>query len=1040
LSEMDIFQTIISGDEELSEYLAGRGFSDPAKAASNLRLLSEGADEPLLKEIIPPLIHSCSRSANPDVCLNNFERVAAVFPAPGDFLLLMAHRPEAIKILSPLLASSLFLARFILSDPEYLINWLTRPGWLDSAPDREAIKKEILDLCPPETPPADAARLLRKFKYTEFLRITARDLLGIAGVSETTAELSNLADAVLEAAYRAARHMLDKKYGIPQYKTSGGKTSRCPFTVIAMGKLGGRELNFSSDIDIMFLYGSDGKTSGPRVITNHQYFVELSEIIVKLIGEKTPDGFVFRVDTRLRPEGERGDLAQSLAGYETYYESWGRTWERSALIKARPSAGDMELGRDFIRAVRPFVFRKYLDYSAIAEIRDLKLRIESSPSHEAKALDVKLGPGGIREIEFFISTLQLIYGGRDPGIRELGTLRALHRLALNGLITFEEQGLLSRAYEFLRLAEHRLQVVDERQTHSCPRNIESIRALALRMGYRDSVEKDAGAAFIEDYKKHTGKVREIYDRLFMEQPVDVQERGAGGDFGRLLAEDLTEREAAETFSAAGFKDARRAYRNYILLKEGTSENPLTPRSRNLFLRILPALLKGCRDAPDPDMALNNLESFITSFGSREAIYDLVIRKPHAAERMTRLFGSSEYFSRQLVSRPEMSDALLFMDPGQLKKSKEELSFELAAVLPRAQSFAAGMDALREFKHAEELRVGIRDVFTEPGWVEISSELTAVAEAVLEAGLVVSVRDMGEKYGMPEGMEAGAGIAVIGFGKLGGRELIYGSDLDITFIHGKSAPDIAGGKIGGHEFFDRLSERVIFALTALTREGTAYRVDMRLRPGGSKGMLTHTLDGLTEYYAAAPVWELQALARARGIAGDQDLLAGFERMRKQILSAAREKKALADEVLSMRRRLEHEAAKAKGVDIKRGRGGIVDVEFAVQYLQLLHGRTHPELLVPGTLAALDGIIGKRLVPKAEGAALRGSYFFMKELESRLRMIMGAAETTLPQDDEKLGLVAARMGFKGRGPDAAKALLDAYQMHSTRIREIFDRIIS
>ena len=372
---------------------------------------------------------------------------------------------------------------------------------------------------------------------------------------------------------------------------------------MAMGKLGGRELNFSSDIDIMFLYGKDGKTAGPRIITNHQYFVELSEIIVKLIGEKTPDGFVFRVDTRLRPEGERGDLAQSLAGYETYYESWGRTWERSALIKARPCAGDMELGRDFIRAVRPFVFRKYLDYSAIAEIRDLKLRIESSPSHEAKGLDVKLGPGGIREIEFFISTLQLIYGGREQGIREHGTLRALHRLALAGLITFEEQGLLSRAYEFLRLAEHRLQVVDERQTHSCPKNAESIRALALRMGYRDAGEKDAGAAFIEDFKKHTGKVREIYDRLFMEQPVDVRERSAGGEFERLLSEDLTEREAVETFRLAGFRDPRQAYRNFILLKEGTSENSAHAKEQEPFLKDTPGATEGLQGRARPGHGL-----------------------------------------------------------------------------------------------------------------------------------------------------------------------------------------------------------------------------------------------------------------------------------------------------------------------------------------------------------------------------------------------------------------------------------------------------
>ena len=1025
-------------DDFACERIARYGFTDPHKALVNVRLIAGGAGDDAHRAL-SSILTACSASSDPDACLNNFERVSAASESREGFFGILASRPDSVKLLAPLFAGSAFLSRSLAAEPEEALAWLFAPGRLTHPREREEMTALALSVCPAGLTLEETMASLRRFKYREFLRITVRDLVGHAGLSETTLELSNLADASLEAALRAGMRELDRRHGQPQYEAPGMRLARCPFTVIAMGKLGGQELNFSSDIDIMFLYLTDkGNTTGPAHITNHQYFVKLGELVTKIIGEKTADGFVFRVDTRLRPEGQRGDLAQSLTGYETYYESWGRTWERAALIKARPAAGDMVLGHAFVDMVRPFVFRRYLDYSAIAEIREMKKRIEDAGAAKAgREIDLKLGVGGIREIEFFISALQLIYGGREPGIRERGALKALHRLALKDLVSFEEQRDLARAYEFLRLAEHRLQVVDEGQVHSVVNDPAEIRALAMRMGMRPVHGTDPGAQFMRGLTSHVERVREIYDGLLAEQAVPVQR--AGEEFELLLAEDATEEDSARLLASRGFADPRQAIRNVLLLRDGSPGSPLTPRSRALFMRIMPALVEGCAAAPDPDMALNHLESFITSFGSREAIYDIISEKPETATYITRLFGSSEYFSRLLVTHPEMSDVLLLTGREGLDKAASEISSELKDLLDRAGSFAEKMDTLRRFKHAEELRVGIKDVFTDPGWRETASGLTALAGSVVSETLRISLDDLETRYGLPSGLGKGEGIAVVGFGKLGGGELGYGSDLDIIFIYGNAGQTAGGKKIGAAEFFERLSERVIFALSSLTREGFCFRVDTRLRPGGSKGVLAHGLESLKRYYEKnASVWELQALTRARAVAGDPALCSGFEELRKATLSKPLEKEYLAKEVKAMRLRMERELGKkARGGHIKYGKGGLVDIEFIVQYYQLLHGSVMPDLLTTDTLRALEMLPATRLIPAEDGAALAKSYEFLKELESKLRMTTSTPETVMPDDPAKLNVLAARMGYKGE--DAGKALSGDYTEHTRRVREIYERAV-
>lgn len=1024
--------------------LSAMGFSDPVKALANVRALVKDVDNQLLLGLVPAVVNACLRSADPDVCLNNFERLSSASESREGFLGMLSWHLDGVKLLAPVLGSSRFLTTYITGDSEGILGWLFSPGRLSAGRTRGELVKEAAALCPEGTEVAVAMERLRNFRYREFLRITIRDLLGRAELSETTMEISNVADAALEAALVVARHELDSRFGMPRYETPDGGVERCPFTVIAMGKHGGRELNFSSDIDIMFLYLTDqGETAGPKVVTNHQYFVKLGELITKIIGEITPDGFVFRVDLRLRPEGERGDLAQNLQGYEIYYESWGQPWERSALIKARPCAGDRDLGKGFIEMVRPFVFRKYLDYSSIGDIREMKQRIEMAAqaraAKHAKEINLKLGVGGIREIEFFISALQLIYGGREPALRERNSLKALHRLTLKDLVSFDEQRDLARAYEFLRTAEHRIQLLDERQTQTFTDEPGEVRSLAMRMGYRDAPGVQAGHAFRAELDRHMSRVREIYDGLLVEQAVGMQERK--DDLELLLSLDVTAEEAHYVLEKEGFKDPHKAYRNVGLLRDGSAGSSLTPRSRSQFMKIVPKLISGCALSPDPDMALNNLESFVTSFGSREALFELVNGRPEVAKLVTRLFGSSEYFSRMLVSRPEMAESLLFSGENPRIKGKDELGAELCEWLASEDSFAGKMDLLRRFKHAEEMRTGVVDLFDAPDYRKVSAGLVDLAEVVLEAALVMALYDTAARYGFPAGCEDGSGIAVVGLGKLGGRELIYGSDLDIFFIHGKAGRTNGQQPVSGQEFFSKVSERALFALSSLTREGFVFRVDTRLRPGGSKGVLSHTIDSLKKYYEKhASLWELQALTRARALAGDAALCASFEGMRTGMLSMPRDAATLAREIKSMRARIEKELGRAKGgINIKQGAGGIVDVEFVVQYLQLVHGSSVPRLSVSDTGEALEVIAESGLIPDGAGAELKEAYGFFRELESKIRIFTGQPDSLLPDDGNALSILAARMGYGNKDTDAAGMLVGDYKRRAVRVREVFEVVL-
>ena len=1025
--------------------LSELGIQDSAQAQRNLAsLLAEwGADS--FTELLPSMLAGLSVAADPDMALNNLERFVCALRDTPSFVSLCRGRNDVLRSLITIFGASHFLSTFLITTTDDALVFLSDPDYPRPAAGRAEMFKRLAFMTDGESGDTGFYRALRVFRKQEMLRIGLRDLLGTSALQETVADLSDLAETCLQKAYEWADGELQKRYGRPIITKPDGTPVFAGFAVIAMGKLGGRELNFSSDVDLMYVYTADGETEGLRSpddsvmnrITNHQYFLKLAEKVSAAIGEKTEDGFVFRVDLRLRPEGQRGPLAQSLGGYEIYYESWGQTWERSALIKARPVAGSEAVGREFMERITPFVFRKYLDYSAISEIRDMKQKINKDVEQKGRThRDVKLGYGGIREIEFVIQALQLIYAGRDRKLREKNALKALHMLSLKNLITYQEHEALSKAYAFLRTVEHRIQILDDLQTQTMPSDASDLRTLARRTGYLERGRE--AEQLLHDHAEHTRKVRTIYDDLFAFTGEDAGPAGQDRDYDRLLDPETTEQDAVAALKQCGFRDANKAYRDLLLLREGSAFIHQTPRSRRLFNDIFPPLFQEILSSPDPDMALNHLESFLAVQGSWEAFQSLVRFDASAFKVLIAVFANSEYLSRMLVSRPEYLQNLLESRRAAGVGTAAVFRKELDDAMDKAPDITAKLDALRRFKHQEEIRIGMADLLSNIPLAMVSRDLSKLAEVCLDAALGLAVSETARRYAHPGSC---SGLAVIGVGKLGGRELIYGSDLDILFVFsGSHAAEPQGLTL--FEYFSKVAERTISYLSTLTREGFVFRVDTRLRPTGSKGPLVQSLDAFRNYYAGqAETWERQALLRSRCVAGDRVVGAAFCRTIAALIYQDADQAVLAHDVLSMRKRMEDEAGKENEsfFNIKQGAGGLVDIEFLVQYLQLLHGRQHPRLRVPGTYNALRALAKLGLINERDSAILLRSYLFIRQLESRMRIVSNQATSDLTRDPRKLLPLARRMGYADAGMAAGQKLLADYGLSSSEIREIFDRLL-
>jgi [glutamine synthetase] adenylyltransferase / [glutamine synthetase]-adenylyl-L-tyrosine phosphorylase len=1029
--------------QELTTFLEAHGFQYGDRAAENILLLRRVFTVDTLHRILINALMTPS----PDQALNSFERLAGVVP-PDNLSELAGSRKRLAQCVM-LCGSSPFLVNLMYKSPD-IVRWLFLENGIDLTRSAEDMQAAVHATVDENTDFTALQKALRSFKRREIVRIAARDLNSLAPLEEVMGELADLASSTLQVAYEVCRRCLIRDHGVPMTSMDGEVPSEAEMTVIGMGKLGGHELNFSSDIDIIYFYESDrGETAGVEsgsggrkgVISLHAYFNKLGEMISKALSQVTEDGFVFRVDVGLRPEGKSGDMAVSLRSAEIYYESWGQSWERTAMLKARPVAGSLALGEQLLKTLQPFIYRKYLDYNLIEDMKQMKQKIDASLARSREGeINLKLGRGGIREIEFFIQALQLVYAGKNPKLRERNSLLALDSLMAAKLLGEDDHNKLLGAYRFLRSVEHRIQVVQERQTHNLPAKEEEMSALARRSGY---LRVDGLERFREVLEEHRGHVSFIYGTLFhsrdekLEQEVHPQvpfflDPKADSD---LVKDMLAERH---------FEDVERAYDNLISFRRGPVKGNLAERSRRILEKIAPLLIHEVLESHDPDLALTNLERFMAVIATRSSYYALLAENRATIKLLVSLFGMSEFLSKILINHPELLDSLVARSDSSVVKTKEMMSEELDSLLEQSDYFEDHLNILRRYRNEEFLRIGLNDIHGRLLQGDVTSQLSLLGEVCLAAAFRLAVAEL-KRFGRPswqrEGEAAVANLAIIAMGKLGGRELNYHSDLDIIFVFDHQGNTDGEKQISNHEYFAKLAQKIISILTMQTREGFVYKIDTRLRPSGNAGPLVTSLESFLDYHRKeSQIWEKQALTKARVVLGDEGLAGQLHDIIRHTIYGSTIDDEGRQEIYRLRMRMENELAREKegSYNIKTGRGGMVDVEFAVQYLQLKEGYRCPELRTPSTVVALKEISTMGLLPDGSAQTLLTGYKFLRKLENRLRIINDYSANDLSGTKTYLNKLARRLGYDPKLKNPGAALITDYEEMTGKIREIFDRL--
>jgi glutamate-ammonia-ligase adenylyltransferase len=1047
---------------EVEEILARYGFTDPLKADGKIQeMAGDPATRHALAPALPILLEALAAHADPDRTLMDFKRLADAYGGRENLYSMFAGDPRGVSDLAAVFAASQFFADTLVRWPHLTVLLFDRDQLL-APKSRKRLGGELRDALGVYETLDGALDSLRAFKRRELLRIGVRDLTGRADLPTTTAELSSVADVCVRAAYGLALEETSRVMGPPP---PGGT-----FAVIAMGKLGGQELNYSSDIDLMFVYGTGADEAGPTPgrepssatepspaaatelspaaaelspaaaleAAAHAFYARLATNLTHALAGHTGQGYAFRVDTDLRPEGRDGPLVRSLASYEEYYRRWASTWEFQALLKARPIAGDKDLGARFVAAVQPLVYRPALAPEDVARIRAMKERTEQQL--EAKGefhREVKLGFGGIRDIEFTVQLLQLAYGHDEPRLRTGSTLRALAALHQLALISDEDHADISRAYLFLRNVEHRLQIMQSLQQHTLPAGNVRLARFARRLGYEEGAY-GPDERFAAEYRAHTSRVRRFFQQYFYAQSYD---RGRTS-LAAIVEGTIPPAAAADVLAPHGFRDFDRTVRS--LTRLGAEAGRIDAQ----FLSWLDGALQVAGQTPDPDAALFHLTRFLAELGGGRQGIRMLAEGPFVLDLLLRVFGASEFLADELVRHPEFLDVLASPATAFADKPYSQVVTEIRAATAEAGDYEARLDALRRYKRRELLRIGARDLIGGSDVRTVSEELTRLADACLREAYLLARDRLAVELGEP----GGSSFAVIGVGKLGSRELNYSSDLDVLFVYkgegetGKSG-DAAGQATGGvplGEFWTRLAGDLMSALSAPAATGKAYDVDANLRPEGRNGQLVRSLASYTEYYERwARIWEFQALIRARPICGDVELAAEFMQMLQHLVYRER----LADEDLAeirhLKGRMETERM-GRGMDprrhVKLGPGGISDIEFIVQVLQLQHGRRVRGLRRTDTFEGIRQLAKHGLLTEADAKTLTRGLALLRRVELRLQIVRKRPEHVLPEDAVELGRLARRLGYQGDVATAGRLFYEDYLHATSAIREVFVRLLA
>jgi glutamate-ammonia-ligase adenylyltransferase len=990
--------------------------------------------ESLRDDLFAQLVRGLPECPDPAMAITNFARFLGSMPRREEMLASLRGGNRTTESLLQLFSSSQYLSDLIIDDPQ-LVDWL-RGGAVRY--DRDGLFELLWKLMGQE-PDADPSRTIRRFRNREMLRIGYNDIVRRLPLEVITQDLSHLAEACIEAACRVARARIAARHG----EARGADGRPLCFVVLALGKLGGEELNYSSDIDLMFLYEKEGQTSGRKALTNTEYFARLGTELIHLLTEHSSSGQAYRVDMRLRPEGQPGALARSLASTIGYYETSGRTWERQALIKGRPVAGDLSLGREFLDAITPFVYRRFLSAAEIFEIKAMKRRIEARTRSAGDDLhEVKTGRGGIRDVEFVVQFLQLLHGGQNPEVRHPNTLNALAGLEKSGCLTAQERGVMEENYRFLRAIEHRLQILFDRQTHSLPRSIDEQLALARRLEYHrlSRWENPTGPVqrFLSDYATKTDLSRRILNHLLHDAFGEDGEAEPDAAVDLVLDPAPSAGMIADALGRFPFRDPAIAYRHLMALAREDFEFLSQPRCRHFLAAIAPALLRAVAATADPDLTLTNLEKISASLGAKAILWELFSFNVPSLRLYVEICANSPMLSEVLINNPGMIDDLIDSLVVDRPQSSAAIREELADLCRGAEDLGP---ILQSFRNKEWLRIGTRDLLGREPIREVSRELADVAEAIVRHVAHDEWARMRAELGRPHRDSDGkpARWAILGLGKLGGRELLYHSDVDVIFLYdedGRAGRDANAPT--GHQFFSRLAQRVIKRLEGGSDAPFLYRVDARLRPHGSSGPLALPLDSFRAYYATrARAWERLALTRARVVYATGVFGRELEHALQVISSERVDVSGLTHDVVAMRERLDDVHGP---LDLQRGRGGLFDIEFLVQYLQAGHAWKRPGNLKSNVWDALEALTQAGVIGPMQEVVLREAYECYRGIESRLRIVRNQTEARLPETTSDLAALALRLGYDAPDRQSRAALLRGEVGRSkAAVRRVYDELV-
>jgi [glutamine synthetase] adenylyltransferase / [glutamine synthetase]-adenylyl-L-tyrosine phosphorylase len=882
----------------------------------------------------------------------------------------LARAPAEIRAsLTRVLAASDFVAESCARDPRLLEALLSRGDLM-----RRLLPSELGGRAPhlsEATAEAEAQRALRRWRRYELTRIAWRDLAGWADLGETLADLTAFADAAIRTAVAYARHGLVARYGEP--RSPAGQVQ--PLVVVAMGKLGGGELNFSSDVDLVLLFPEHGDTDGARGIANEEFFTRLAQALVRLLEAPTPEGFVLRVDLRLRPFGDSGPVVASFASFEDYLPRHGRDWERYAYVKARALTARERYAEIEAAAVRPFVYRRYLDYGVFESLREMKALIAREVERRELADDIKLGPGGIREIEFIVQALQLTRGGRDRGLQTPALRVALARLGETRILPAEVVTQLEAAYVYLRRLENHLQMLADAQVHALPVEPLARARIALGMGARD------WPALLDELSRHRDCVRGHFREVILGGGAE-HDAAVRIDLGRFWDSRAETAALAESLAHAGFSDSAEAARLLLELRSSSLVRRLDEPGRRRLQALLPVLLADVAKSRAQLPVLRRILKIIEATGKRSAYFALLRENVAARVRLVELVGHGEFLAAQIAAQPLLLDELIDERLLSQLPTRASLAAELGQRLGQLHDEEPEhqVEALRHFQSAALFRVAVADLTGAMPLMQVSDRLTDIAELIIERALELAWRQMTAQFGVPTcGDGRPVNICALGYGKLGGMELGYSSDLDLVFLHdshGERQQTSAARPIDNQLFFVRLAQRIVHLLTMHSAAGRLYEVDVRLRPSGKGGLLVTNIEAFADYQRReAWTWEHQALLHARSVAGSPQLRAELERVRLDVLCHHVRRDSLRSEVRAMRERMRRELSTGgeSRFDIKQDPGGIADIEFLAQYWALKWAERYPAVVMfADTIRQLESVASADLVPQADVDVLTGAY--------------------------------------------------------------------